>query len=332
MEITRKIRHNVALARATGRTSARLPVAHAPVRFVIFAAVCVFLVAGCNKAEVESAQSQFQPDVQILEPAYAMARKDAPWYSNMQVLFEEKPLDEKDLEAKVNAGRDEVRKNVEALLQEIGAAIETKHNANDKWNIVGVSCGRGKKPNEIHFEAEVGRTKLFERRPLITFSNVRLQNCIAKLCRETELQESQPRGHNPSVTWEKQHVSAYEAMQTLLNVNGFDYKFIDASYKLPFKAQDYASRQEFIDAVKKAVLEKGDALNTLRPAIVVTPKVKPDEPKKDASTGTGIATGTSTSSGTGTGTKSPPAKDTDLHGAESRKKPDAPAPPPAPDN
>ena len=52
------------------------------------------------------------------------APEDQRQILQFKYLFEEKPLDEKDLEAKVNAGRDEVRKNVEALLQEIGAAIE----------------------------------------------------------------------------------------------------------------------------------------------------------------------------------------------------------------
>src|SRR5205814_6591261 len=124
-------------------------------------------------------------------------------------------------------------------------------------------------------------TKLYERRATIAFDSVRLQLCIAKLCRESEIQDSQPRGYNPSITWQKQNVSAFEAISTLLNANGFDAKFVDTSYKVTFKAQDFSTRKEFIEAVREAVVAKGKTLNSTRQAVIVSPKVNPAQPKEE---------------------------------------------------
>ena len=51
------------------------------------------LLPGCNKADVQSSPAGFKTEITILEPAYAMRHTtgDAPWYSNMQVLLDEKP-------------------------------------------------------------------------------------------------------------------------------------------------------------------------------------------------------------------------------------------------
>ena len=293
----------------------------------LLALSCPLILSGCNKADVQTSGAKFQTEITILEPAYAMrrAKGDAPWYGNLQVLLDEKPVDDKDLQAKIEAGRDDVKKGVEELLQEIGDTIEAQRKGNDKWSIVSATCGRGKKLNEVHFEAEVGITKLFERRATIAFDNVRLELCVAKLCRESEIQDSQPRGHNPSISWEKHAISAFEAISILLNTSGFDAKFIDTSYKVTFKAQDFASRKEFIDAVKEAVLAKGKTLNTVRPALAVAPKVKPEPPKDEAEKKSGVAAKTGTGAGVATGTK--PAAD--------QKPPadvKAPAPPPDADH
>ena len=260
----------------------------------ILLSVLALGVWGCRTADVQPGKPQFDTDVKILEPAYAMRRPaEQPWYSNMQVLLDEKPVDEKDLETRINDGKPEVRKNTEELLQEIENKIEAERKPNERWSIISVQCGRGKKPNEIHFEAEVGITKLYTRRPSIAISGVPMDICIAKLCRESEVQDAQPKGHNPLVNYDKQNVSAFDAIEAILKANGFDSKYSDTSYKFSYKAQDYTSRKEFVDTVTKAILTKGQTLNTVKSALIVTAHVKdkdaaktPDakapEPVKDA--------------------------------------------------
>ncbi len=256
----------------------------------VLLAVLSLGVFGCRTADVQPGKPQFDTDIKILEPAYAMRRpKDTPWYANMQVLLDEKPVDEKDLETKINEGKPTVRKNTEELLQEIENKIDEQRKGNERWSIISVQCGRGKKPNEIHFDAEVGLTKLYTRRPAIAISGVPMDICIAKLCRESEVQDAQPKGHNPLVNYDKQNVSAYDAIEAILKSNGFDSKYSDTSYKLTYKAQDYASRKEFVDAVTTAVLAKGQTLNGVKSALIVSPHVK--DPTK---TGTDTKTSTET--------------------------------------
>jgi hypothetical protein len=251
-------------------------------RALLLLAVLALGICGCRTADVKPGKPEFDTDVKILEPAYAMRRaSEAPWYAGMQVLLDEKPVDEKDLTSKISDGKPEVRKNTEELLQEIENKIDEQRK-NEKWSIIAVQCGRGKKPNEIHFEAEVGITKLYTRRPSIVINGVPMDICVAKLCRESEVQDAQPKGHNPLVSYEKKNVSAYEAIDTILKTNGFDLKYSDTSYKVSFKAQDYASRKEFVDAVTQAILTKGRALNSVKPALVVSQHVK-ETPKPDES-------------------------------------------------
>ena len=289
----------------------RMKTARALIALGALLMVLLLAVCGCRTADVQPGKPEFDTDVKILEPAYAMRKaKDPPWYGNLQVLLDEKPVDEKDLAGKINDGKPEVRKSTEELLQEIDNKIDEQRKASEKWSIIAVQCGRGKKPNEIHFEAEIGLTKLFTRRPAIVINGVPMDICVAKLCRESEVQDAQPKGHNPLISYEKKNVSAYEAIETILKTNGFDQKYTDTSYKVTFKAQDYASRKEFVDAVSQAILTKGRSLNSVKPALIVSAHVKEPKPGDETKTAT--------------------AADPKAPHKDEAKTVDAPPPPPAP--
>src|SRR6185369_10693288 len=64
------------------------------------------------------------------------------------------------------------------------------------------------------------------------------------------------------------------ALQAIVPSHGFDVKFTYTSYKVELKAQDYNSRKEFIDAITSAILAKCKDLNTVRAAVVITPRSK----------------------------------------------------------
>jgi len=167
-----------------------------------------------------------------------------------------------------------VRKSLTATLNEISKAVEDQQHESDKWSILSLSAGRAKRANEIHFGADVGLTRLYSHRPVINIVSEPLDISVAKLAREAGIQDAQTRGHNPPITWEKNDVSAYDALEAIVPGHGFDVKFTNTFYHIDLKAQDYNSRKEFIDAMASAILAKGKDLNNIRAAVVVTPRVK----------------------------------------------------------
>ena len=249
------------------------------------------IVSGCRKAAVdkpdENLGGQVQTNVVIGEPAYLLRpqnQAEEPWYRSFQVVLEKKAADEKELEEMVNAGKAPVLAETRKLLEELNDELQDRRKANDKWAVLTVTCGRGKKVNEIYINADVGLTKLYARRPVIAFNEMPLDLCVAKLSRESGIHDSQPRGYNPRVFWSKTNVSAIEAYDGVLKAHGFEYKFSDVGSKLSLRLQDFESRQAFIDGAIEAILAKGKALNSARPAIIVSPREAPapaDTPAKD---------------------------------------------------
>lgn len=249
--------------------------------FVALAGLAL-LLSGCKKAEVDPTRPAVDPHVTILDPAYVVgplpADKDKiPWFRSLQIVLDAKP-EEKELEAVLAPRKAEIEKEYVKLLEEIRDQAGARQKPGGKWSVLGVSIGRGaRRPGDIQFAADVGLTKLFARRPSIAFNNVPVENCVAKLCREIGIQESQPRGHNPPVVWNKTDVSAYEAIDSILAAHKFQHRFKDTHYKILLRLQDYPTRAAFIAAVTDEILAKGEALNSARPGLIVTPQQKGPE-------------------------------------------------------
>ena len=210
---------------------------------------------------------------------------DPPWYSDLQVLLDDKPTDEKELQIFITAHKDEVRKALSAALDDIAKAVEDQRHVSDKWSILTLTAGRLKHANEVHFQADVGLTRLYSHRPVVNISEVPLDMCVAKLAREAGIQDAQTRGHNPPITWEKNDVSAYDVLEAIVPSHGFDVKFTNTFYHIDLKCQDYNSRKEFIDAMSAAILAKCKDLDDIRAAVIVTPHVKLETPPSDTKPG-----------------------------------------------
>jgi hypothetical protein len=241
------------------------------------------VISGCRKAAVERLDTGLggttvQTGLVAGEPAYLLRpanQTTEPWYRPMQIVLDKKAADQKELDEQLSAAHAPIAAEMKKLIAEVDQAVQNRRKPNDRWSVLLLSCGRAKKVSDILFNADVGLTKLYAKRPVIAFNEMPLDLCIAKLSRESGIHDSQPRGFNPRVFWSKTNVSAIEAYEGVLSAHGFEHKFTDVGYKVSLRLQDYETRREFIDAAVEAIMVKGKALNEARPAITVTPRETP---------------------------------------------------------
>jgi len=231
--------------------------------------------SGCRKAEVERTANTITPSLNAGDPAYILKPKSenkAPWYRDMQVVFDQRPEDEKQLETFLAANRAPVSEASGALLKEIADSVETQRRPTDRWSLLTVWLGRTKKGGEITMIADVGLTKVFTRRPAMSFQELPLELAVAKLARESGITDSVPRGYSPKVTWSETDISVKEAYDSFLPKYGFERKFTNISGRVTLRLQDYASRQDLLTAATSGIVAEGKRLNGVRGGIIVTPK------------------------------------------------------------
>jgi len=231
--------------------------------------------SGCRKADVERTANTITPSLNAGDPAYILKPKNevkAPWYRDMQVVFDQRPEDEKQLETFLSENRAPVSEASSALLKEIADSVETQRKPADRWSLLTAWQGRTKKGGEVTMIADVGLTKVFTRRPAMSFQELPLELAVAKLARESGITDSVPRGYSPKVTWSETDISVKEAYDSFLPKYGFERKFTNISGRITLRLQDYASRQDFVTAATNGIVAEGKRLNALRGGIVVTPK------------------------------------------------------------
>lgn len=257
----------------TGRTKS-VGVWFKRVSLTVMAGVLIS-ASGCRKAEVERTANTITPSLNAGDPAYILKPKNenkAPWYRDMQVVFDQRPEDEKQLETFLATNRAPVSEASNVLLKEIADSVETQRKPTDRWSLLTVWMGRTKKGGEITMIADVGLTKVFTRRPAMSFQELPLELAVAKLARESGITDSVPRGYSPKVTWSETDISVKEAYDSFLPKYGFERKYTNISGRVTLRLQDYASRQDFLTAASNGIVAEGKRLNSLRGGILVTPK------------------------------------------------------------
>jgi hypothetical protein len=257
-------------------TTARLFVALVMCSALLFAAGCRTAAVERHTGRVETAISAGEPPSLVRAPG-----AEDPWYRSLQVVLDEKPKDDKELESLVEQGKPAAKSATLEVLQEIQKAIDAQRKPSDKWSVLSMTCGKTRRGSELQFNADVVITNLYARRPTISFNNVPLDLCVAKLCRECGIQDSQPKGYNPRIYWSKLNVSAIEALEAILGSHGFERRFSDVNHHVTLRVQDYPTRAGFVEAASNAILEKGKLLNQARPALLVVPTERSSESKSE---------------------------------------------------
>lgn len=243
----------------------------------------LLLTCGCRRAAVERFNPTVETRITASDPAVFVrpqsnsGEKD-PWYRELQVVLDQPAASEQDLNAKTDEQKPRVNEAVKKLLDDVSSAVKSRMNASDKWSILSLTAGKARKASDFQLNADIALTRLYAKRPVIAFNDLPVELCVSKLAREAGIQESQPRGYNPIVNWSQTDVSVLEAFETVLTANGFEHKFSDTLYKATVRAQDFGSRQEFIEGATSAILAKGKALNAARPSILVSHKERPAPP------------------------------------------------------
>jgi len=263
-------------------------------------------LCGCRKAAVEPYQTTLQTRVLVNEPAYVMRpanETQAPWHRDLQVVFDSRPADEKEMNAILADRKPIVSQAEQDLLQQVQNAVQGRRKPTDKWSVLSLSIGRARKASDILFSTEVVLTKLYAKRPAVALDNLPLEMCVAKLAREADLVYAQPRGHNPFITWSRTDVSAFEAIQEILSAHGLEPRYKNADYKISLRIEDqpkskeaggktqdaarkdapeplplYLTRADFVKAASDAILEKGNAINKAPAAVTVSQKETPAPP------------------------------------------------------
>ena len=240
--------------------------------------------SGCRKAEVvrTPGAASITTALNVGDTAYILRPKDSgkvPWYREFQVVFDQRPEDEQQLETFIAANRAPVVEATNSLLAEISTAVEAQRRPQDRWSLLTAWCGRVKKGGEVSFIAEVGLTKVFTRRPTISFQALPLELAVAKLARESGITDSVPRGYSPLVTWSETDVSVKEAYDAFLPQYGFERKYQDIQGRVTLRMQDFAFRKDFVTSAVNGILAEGKRLNTTRGGIIVTPRDTPKVPE-----------------------------------------------------
>lgn len=247
-------------------------------------------LCGCRKAAVEPHVAAFETRLTVGQPAYLMrpeGETEAPWYRSLQIVFEQRPADEKELETQLNDRKPVAAQAEEELLHEIQRAVQGRRIAADKWSLSALTIGRTKRTSELGLSAEIVLTGLYAKRPVIAFNDVPLDMCVGKLARDAGIMYATPRGHNPFITWSKTDVSAAEALDEILPAHGYEHKYVSAARKANLRLAGHPSRAAFVEAAVREIVEvAGKELNAARPAIAVTaketPPAAPAEPEKKA--------------------------------------------------
>ncbi|MGD0091114.1 MAG: hypothetical protein ABSE73_14445, partial [Planctomycetota bacterium] len=192
-------------------------------------------------------QATVQTNVLVGEPAYVLRpdkETQAPWYRELQVVFDTHPADAKEMNAIIADRKPAVSQAEQDLLQQVQNAVEGRGKGTNKWSFLALSLGRARKASDIQFSAEIALTELYAPRPAIAFDSLPLELCVAKLAREAGIVWSQPRGYSPLVTWSKTDVSAVEALSEILSDHHLECRFKNASYKIALRIEDLSNVQE----------------------------------------------------------------------------------------
>jgi hypothetical protein len=271
------------------------------------AACALFALTGCRRARVDRPTEPVEPSVQVGElPAPPKVKTPAgttppapPWYQELltgedlrpAVVVEmpgvSSPAPEaggKEPEAKAEPPGAEGKSAAPAygpgalgLLEEIRSAIGTRRNPQATWSLLRLQLsGRGAL---LQLTADVGVTSLYARRAEIAFERVPIEQCLTRLAKMGGLRYAQnARVQNPLITWRRENVSVYTAIEALLNEHGFAPRYVGAGSRLTFEPRDYPSRERLVADVTSEVLKRGAKLDKGLPAVVVGPKEAPKAP------------------------------------------------------
>ena len=210
---------------------------------------------------------------------------EPPWYlPYMAAPAPAEVLDASGNPVAVEAPRAVAPASAGAVLDAIRSQVESQRKETAKWSLLLLEAypEDPKKGGALEVRVDLGLTRLYSKYPLIAFDHLQLEQAVTKLCVQAEIRVvPMPKLNNPYVTYRKENVSMYEALNTMAESNGFGIHFAGVGGRLYWRAKDFSSRESFIREVVNAVFARGDLLDRDVPALRMTPYPKPSETPKD---------------------------------------------------
>lgn len=256
--------------------------------------VWVFALAGCGRAKLPAPNEVIEPVVRVnelpwhLKAAPAKEGEEAPpWHQMLSVELEALPGDAAGLREAIDQRRGDAYQAAQALLKEIATGVEAGRKPDALWSVLSIQIG-GHKPQRNTpptLAVELGLTKLYARRPTISFQDVTFEQCMTNLALQGGLKLAPNRSVNPVLSWQKENVSVIEAIDAILNLHGFDRRITGAYVQTNLQTTQFKTRQEFVEAAVQATLNYGKGLDRNIAALILSLRGLPAE-RSPSDTGT----------------------------------------------
>jgi hypothetical protein len=171
-----------------------------------------------------------------------------------------------------------------ALLADILNGVLAGKPDKSRWSLLRLELITkvAKRPSTMQVLGHLVLKDLYLRRPLIAFERVRLEECMTRLAKKAGLRHAQPRTHNPVITWRGENISVLGAVDAILEKYGFSRQITGAFTRARVKVKDHATRSAFVSATVARILAAGRDLDRDIPTLIVSPRIKPRRPRKEA--------------------------------------------------
>jgi len=248
--------------------------------------VWALVLAGCGRAKLPAPNEVIEPVVRVNELSWHLKAAPAkegeeapPWHQILSVELDALPGDTASLREAIDQRRGDAYQAAQALLKEIATGVEAGRKQDALWSVLSIQIG-GHKPQRNTpptLALELGLTKLYARRPVISFQDVTFEQCMTNLALQGGLKLAPNRSVNPVLSWQKENVSVIEAIDAILNLHGFDRRITGAYVQTNLQAAQFKTRQEFVEAAVQAALNYGKGLDRNIAALILSLRGLPTE-------------------------------------------------------
>lgn len=252
----------------------------------------IAFLGGCGRAKMTEPNEVIEPVARVNElpwhlksnaptPAPAEGEAAADWYKELSVELESQPGDAAALKDAIDQRRGPAYQAGQALIKDVQTGVDGQRKNDALWSVLSIQLGGTKtQRNGVpDLLVELGLTKLYARRPQITFQDVTLEQALQRLATQGGLRLAPYRTLNPILSYDKENVSVIEAIDGVLNQHGFDRRITGAYVQIRLRPEQFKTRQEFVDNAVSSVLNYGKGLDRNLAALIPMLRTHEEEPK-----------------------------------------------------
>jgi hypothetical protein len=220
--------------------------------------------------------AQIQPATQVMQLPYqypAAREKAKPWFREWRAELDQTPSDSAELAGALEKHLPLPSQRARQGLEEIRRKVEERRPPKARWTLANLTLGakKAQKDGPLFLNAELVHTALYAKRGRIAFEGERIEDAASYLCRLAKLSFARLRLQNPPVTWAKENVSVFEALDAILTLHGFQTQYWGIGQKVSVEANLYDTRESFVRDAVRIILDAGENLDRDIPAMAMQP-------------------------------------------------------------